>query len=85
MSLFDPNSIQKNQKEKIEKQKNYEQIEKWCLEFVNEQNKEAVTANQKTDRVVVDMTQCVLSVQEVSCGDPNCSPFDTIITFAFQS
>ncbi len=28
---------------------------------------------------------CIVSVQEVVCGDPQCSPIDTMITMSFPS
>jgi hypothetical protein len=28
---------------------------------------------------------CLISVQEVQCGDPNCSPIDTVVTLTFDS
>ena len=27
---------------------------------------------------------CMISVQEIQCGDPNCAPIDTAITMVFQ-
>ena len=46
----------------------YAQIEKWSMEIIPAHLRDGV----------------VLSVQEVQCGDPDCSPIDTAIAIIFS-
>jgi hypothetical protein len=56
--------------EKERKQKSYKQIEEYCTSLI-ESN--AIKES------------CIISVQEVVCGDPQCAPIDTMITLSFPS
>ena len=56
--------------EKEKRQQAYKQIEEYCTSLIESNSiKEA----------------CIISVQEVACGDPQCSPIDTMITLSFPS
>lgn len=52
----------------IAKKAAYQQIEKWSIDIIPSHLREDVT----------------LSVQEVECGDPECSPIDTAIAIIFS-
>ena len=54
--------------ERKERRSAFSQIETWCLELVPDELRQ----------------QATLSVQEMLCGDPNCSPIDTAITILFE-
>jgi len=55
--------------DEAERKKGYKRIERWILE--------------KAPTDIRD--DCQVSVQEVACGDPKCSPIDTAITIMFPS
>jgi hypothetical protein len=54
--------------EKAKKQKAFKQVEAWC--------EAELPASARAD--------CMVSVQEIQCGDPDCAPVDTAITLVFQ-
>lgn len=54
--------------EKQKRREVFNRIEKWCEELVPESIR----------------SDCAVSVQEVMCGDPMCSPIDTVITLSFK-
>ena len=56
--------------EKEKRQKSYQQIEAYCSSLIE--------SNEIKDA-------CIISVQEVVCGDPQCAPIDTMITLSFPS
>jgi len=56
------------QKEEKERREAFTQIEKWCLTLIPDQMRPQVS----------------ISVQEMQCGDPECSPVDTAITVLFE-
>jgi hypothetical protein len=56
--------------EKEALQKAYKKIEVLCLSFLPD------------DAALRDA--CTISAQEVQCGDPDCSPIDTMITIMFK-
>lgn len=57
------------QSEDAERRKHFQRVEELCME-----------------KMATDIrTNCILSVQEVQCGDPNCAPIDTLITLTFKS
>ena len=56
--------------EKEKRQQLYKQIEEYCTSLIESNDvKES----------------CIISVQEVVCGDPECAPIDTMITLSFPS
>jgi hypothetical protein len=55
------------EKEAAEKKKIMARVEHWCLEIIPE------TCLEGTE----------VSIQEVQCGDPDCSPIDTVVTIFF--
>jgi hypothetical protein len=58
------------EEEKLQRQRLYQQIEQWCSSLIiSDAIKES----------------CIISVQEVVCGDPKCAPIDTMITLSFPS
>lgn len=73
--MFDPtrfssgNSNNNNDNDKSNKQIAYRRIEEWGLQLI-------------TNPIL--RQACMLSVQEVICGDPNCAPVDTIIAFTYE-
>jgi hypothetical protein len=56
--------------EKAVRQAAYHKIEEWSKKLI-----ESETVRQA----------CLISVQEVQCGEPNCAPIDTIVTLSFDS
>lgn len=54
--------------EKAMKKAAYKSVEQWC---------EAQLAEAAR-------SQCMVSVQEIHCGDPQCAPIDTAVTLVFQ-
>mmetsp|Transcript_11500 Transcript_11500/g.25675 ORF Transcript_11500/g.25675 Transcript_11500/m.25675 type:complete len:181 (+) Transcript_11500:161-703(+) len=61
-----------NKNTQLEKQKSqavFRQIETWCEALI-------------PSHIVKD---CQVSVQEMACGDPQCSPVDTAVTLMFKS
>lgn len=56
--------------EKAVRQAAYQKIEEWSKELI-----ESEPVRQA----------CIISVQEVQCGDPNCAPIDTVVTLTFDS
>mmetsp|Transcript_23110 Transcript_23110/g.33818 ORF Transcript_23110/g.33818 Transcript_23110/m.33818 type:complete len:196 (+) Transcript_23110:118-705(+) len=52
-----------------ERKKAYDRIEKWCLDIIPEDIR----------------NQVQMSVQEIVCGDVDCSPIDTAIAILFDS
>ena len=50
------------------KKEAFKRIEQWCEALLPE--------NVRPD--------CMVSVQEIQCGDPQCAPIDTAITLIFQ-
>ena len=56
--------------EKQKRQQTYKQIEENCISLI-----ESEAVKEK----------CIISVQEVVCGDPQCAPIDTMITVSFPS
>jgi hypothetical protein len=56
--------------EKEKRQRTYKQIEENCMSLI------------ESDPI---KESCIISVQEVVCGDPQCAPIDTLITVSFPS
>jgi hypothetical protein len=56
------------EKEAADKKKLFQRIENWCLEII------PVTCKVGAE----------VSSQEVQCGDPECSPIDTVVTIFFE-
>jgi hypothetical protein len=56
--------------DKAQRQEAYTQIEAWSQSLIAS---EAVRQ------------ACLITVQEVQCGDPQCAPIDTVVTFSFES
>jgi len=56
------------QKEQQEKQRQYRKVEAMAEELIPERMRK----------------DCTVSVQEVQCGDPQCSPIDTVVTLLFE-
>jgi hypothetical protein len=54
--------------EKAEKKEQYRRIEALCVSLLPESIK----------------ATCSVSIQEVQCGDPQCSPVDTVINLLFE-
>lgn len=69
--MFLPNAAVLDEKKIADEKRKvaYQNIEKWSLEFLPEAIR----------------NDAVVSSQEMVCGDPDCSPIDTIIGIAFQS
>ena len=57
-----------SQQERVEKQKVVKKVENWAEELIPEPIRK----------------DCQVSIQEVLCGDPNCSPVDTLVTLLFS-
>ena len=68
--MFLPNASALDEKKIAENRRKeaFRNIEKWSLEFVPESMRD----------------DAVISSQEMVCGDPECSPIDTIISIVFQ-
>lgn len=69
--MFLPSNLKdttNEEKEEAERKQAYVRIEEWALELIPE-----------TVRIGVQ-----ISVQEVACGDPECSPIDTAVAVLFQ-
>jgi hypothetical protein len=56
--------------EKVKRQKAYKDVEDMCSSLI------------VSDTI---RQACIISVQEVVCGDPSCAPIDTMITLSFES
>lgn len=56
--------------EKAVRQAAFKKIEDWSKELI------------EVDAV---RQACLISAQEVQCGDPNCSPIDTLVTLTFEA
>jgi hypothetical protein len=56
--------------EKAQRQAAYTQIEEWSQSLI---------ASEPVRQA------CLITVQEVQCGDPQCAPIDTVVTFSFES
>lgn len=54
--------------EKKALQRAYNKIEEMCIQIIPPHLREG----------------CVISAQEVQCGDPMCSPIDTMVTLMFE-
>lgn len=69
--MFLPDTSALNEKKIAEKRRKeaYQNIEKWSLELMPETIRD----------------EAVIAAQEVACGDPDCSPIDTLINIIFQS
>ena len=61
------NEINAEAKAKAERKEAYVRIEKWALDIIPKNIHDDLQVN----------------VQEVACGDPNCSPIDTAIGIMF--
>lgn len=66
--MFLPSSVAENQKKIDERKAAFKNIEQWSLEMIP-----AAIRNEAQ-----------VSIQEVNCGDPACSPVDTAITIQFS-
>jgi hypothetical protein len=56
--------------EKATRQAFYKQIEEWCTSLIESE---------------IVRQSCLITVQEVICGDPQCAPIDTIVSISFES
>jgi hypothetical protein len=69
-NMFLPDNL-KNQSdavtEEMERKKAYARIEEWSIDLIPENSRTGVQ----------------ISVQEVQCGDPECSPIDTAVAILF--
>ena len=68
----------------------YQQIEADCKSLLVKAGAAAAaaavaTSDHNNNNVNNNKLQeaCTISVQEVQCGDPNCAPIDTMVTFMF--
>jgi hypothetical protein len=62
--MFDPNQLGKKKEEQKNSKKAISMIREWAMELVPADLKEGL----------------MLDIQEMQCGDPNCSPIDTVFT-----
>ena len=67
--MFDPEAAKKRKEGKRDKREAQHNIKQWVLEALSE----AMRADVET-----------VSIREVQCGDPNCSPVDTTIQIIFK-
>ena len=66
--MFLPENVASNQQKELDRLGAFKFIEQWCLEIM--------PAEIRADASV--------SIQELSCQDPNCSPIDTAVTILFK-
>ena len=66
-TMFLPENVNTALKEEEIRKAAFKDIEKWSSEII--------PPNIRPD--------CVVSVQELLCGDPQCSPIDTAVTLTF--
>lgn len=70
--MFDPTAVlQRNSKAQVSRQ-----ITEWVREGLPSAIKEVLR---------VDPTHVLINVREVQCGDPTCSPLDTVLMFIFKN
>ena len=56
------------EQENATKKQAFRRIEQWCEAQLPAPTREG----------------CMISVQEIQCGDPQCAPIDTAVTLVFQ-
>lgn len=66
--MFDPSKLSKQKEEKVLKRKAYTSVKEWCLQCV-------------PPDIQIGL---MIDVKEVVCGDPSCSPVDTVITLVWK-
>jgi hypothetical protein len=62
-------SSSSNNDEEVKKKAAIQQIERWALAMIE----------SETIR-----NACIISIQEIICGDPSCAPVDTVVVFTFE-
>jgi hypothetical protein len=67
--MFDPSNIERIKSEKQEKKRQSKAVKEMVLSLIPDEVKGTVNIN----------------VREIQCGDPNCSPIDTVITMVWES
>jgi hypothetical protein len=67
-TMFLPTAVQENKKKEEDRKAAFKNIERWSLEIIPESIR----------------SEALVSIQEVQCGDPMCSPIDTAITIQFS-
>ena len=66
--MFDPTKSKAAQAEKAKKKKIYAELTNWATSIVPVEIREGL----------------MIDVKEVQCGDPDCSPIDTMITLVWK-
>jgi hypothetical protein len=65
--MFLPSNVDAQKQEAEIRKAAFKSIEAWSMEFIPEEIRK----------------EAYVSVQEVVCGDPQCSPIDTAVTITF--